>query len=63
MFYSDDPAKDFDRWDMEQQKHLDSLPKCVICGEPIQAEHYYNLHEGITCPNCLENEFRQENYL
>ena len=44
MTWSDDPEKDFERYDAEQQKDLDRLPVCCCCEEPIQQEKaiYYN---------------------
>ena len=60
FFRSDDPGRDFDRWDAEQSKKLERLPKCGICGEPIQSEHYYEINGDNVCPDCLENEFRKD---
>ncbi len=44
MFYSNDPASDFERHDAEKEKWLASRPICCICKEAIQDEKmiYYN---------------------
>ena len=61
MFYSDDPIRDFARHDREQAKWLEKLPKCDICGEPIQDNHYYLIGSDKVCKDCLETEFRKDN--
>lgn len=60
MFYSDDPAADFDRYDREQAKRLAQLPKCDICDQPIQDDHYYLINGDNVCPGCLDDQFRKE---
>ena len=59
-FRTDDPAADFDRWDREQQKWLDSRPVCDNCDNPIQHEHYYLINGDNICPDCMERYFRKE---
>ena len=59
MFYSDDPALDFDRHDAAQQAELNKLPKCVCCGEPIQDDYYYELCEEVYCEECVDNHFKK----
>ena len=59
-FRSGDPEDDFDRLDREQAKWLESLPKCGICGEPIQDEHYYQINSENVCPECLDIHFRKD---
>ena len=59
-FRSGDPEDDFDRLDREQAKWLESLPKCGICGEPIQDDHYYQINSDNVCPQCLEYHFRKD---
>lgn len=55
MFYTDDPVKDYDRYDKEQQAKLDKLPRCSECDEPIQSEKCYEFNDELICPECLEN--------
>ena len=51
---TDDPLRDFDRWDAEQQAKLDRLPKCECCGHPIQQEDAVNIFNRWYCDDCLE---------
>lgn len=60
MFLTDDPLMDFERHDREQTKRLESLPKCDICCNPIQDDHYYQINGDNVCLECLENEFRKD---
>ena len=59
FFRSDDPGRDFDKWDAEQAQLLERLPKCDICDHPIQDDHYYQISGENYCPGCLEY-FRKE---
>lgn len=52
MPYSDDPIADFNRHDRKQAKWLDSLPKCSICGEPIQQERAFEKDGFWICDDC-----------
>lgn len=60
MFYSDNPLMDFEHHDREQAKRLAELPKCDICDQPIQDDHYYLINGDNVCSECLENEFRKD---
>lgn len=63
MFYGThstaDPIADFNRWEAEQQKERDKLPKCYECGEPIQDEVCYELNDELICPKCLLENHRK----
>jgi formylmethanofuran dehydrogenase subunit E len=59
MFYSDDPVKDFERYDQEQAQRLAKLPECDYCGQPIQDEHYYLINGDNVCPECLDCNFKK----
>lgn len=59
MYYSDDPIADYNRYEADQEEQLDKLPKCDICGEPIQDDYYYNLNGDIFCKECLDGNFRR----
>lgn len=65
MFYSDDPARDFDRWDQELERRRARRPECSHCGERIQDEEAYYINGEFICPKCMENEFKVlvENYI
>jgi formylmethanofuran dehydrogenase subunit E len=55
-----DPLDDFNRRDAEYAEWLKTLPKCDICGEPIQDEYYYEINGDKICPECLE-DFKKYN--
>ncbi len=54
MYYSDDPLEDFDRYDREQQRWLDSRPRCYYCGDPIQTDACYCVDGHKYCMDCSE---------
>lgn len=60
FFRSGDPDDDFNRLDQKQAKQLAQLPKCDICDQPIQDDHFYLINGDNVCPECLNNEFRKE---
>lgn len=59
MYYSDDPIADFNRYEADQEEQLDKLPKCDICGEPIQDDYLYDIYGDIFCEECLNDKFRK----
>lgn len=59
MFYTDDPIADFHRYDAEQQRMLDRLPKCSECGEPIQDEFCYEVNDELVCDKCMNTYHRK----
>jgi formylmethanofuran dehydrogenase subunit E len=59
MYRTDDPIADFHRWDNDQQKQLDRLPKCAECGEPIQSEECFEFEGELICPECLKSNHRK----
>ena len=59
MSWTDNPVRDFDRWDREQTDRLNSLPKCDICGEPIQDEYMYEIGGDRYCESCMNDLFRK----
>ena len=60
FFYSNDPMKDLDRYEMAQERELRKLPKCAICNEPIQDEHFYLINDEPICPECLDDNYRKD---
>lgn len=59
MMWTDDPVADFDRYDAEQQRSLDKLPKCMECHEPIQQDDALYINDGYICDDCLEDLRRE----
>lgn len=50
---TDDPIADFNRIDRQQAAWLESRPKCIDCGEPIQNDYAYNREAGYVCQDCM----------
>jgi formylmethanofuran dehydrogenase subunit E len=57
MYRSDDPERDFLRYDAEQAREEARLPHCDYCEEAIY-DTYYSINGEIICEECLENLFR-----
>ena len=60
MMWTDDPHKDFARWDAEQEEALERLPKCCECGEPIVDDYCYYINDEYICEDCLNLCYRVE---
>lgn len=58
--YTDDPIADFATHDFDQQKALERLPLCCICGEPITDEYAYMLMNDWYHKDCFEQEYEKE---
>lgn len=52
---TNDPLADFARYDREQAKALERLPRCYECDEPIQDERCYEINGELICPDCLKS--------
>lgn len=54
----------FERHDAEQERQLQKLPKCDWCGEPIQEEYFFLVHNEFICPECMDEcRKRTEDYM
>lgn len=60
MFLSDDPLRDFDRWDAEQQELLKRIPVCDDCGYHVMDDYFYTVSDDVICESCLERNYRKE---
>ena len=58
-YRTDDPHKDFDRWDRQREEWLESRPVCDGCFNPIQDDHYYDINGEKMCEDCLIHYFRR----
>lgn len=58
MYFTDDPIRDFLRYDAEQEEKLANLPECTICGNPIQQEKAVYYNDQWCCEKC-ESDFWQ----
>lgn len=59
MYRTDDPYRDFDRYEDQRQKELDKLPECCECGNPILTEECYEINGELLCPECLNDNHRK----
>ena len=53
----------YDLWEahnQEQEKELEKLPYCEICGEPIQDDHLYLINDEFVCQERLDRDFRKD---
>ena len=56
MYYTDDPGRDFARYDAQQARKEARLPHCEYCGEVIY-EKYYEIGGKVVCEECVEDLF------
>lgn len=59
MFYTDDPARDYDRYCEETEKELEHLPFCEDCGERIMDDYCYSDGDLVVCEECLERNYKK----
>lgn len=57
FFRTDDPLRDFDRYDAEQAAKEAMLPQCEKCGEHICDDEYFYINNEILCEECMRNEY------
>lgn len=53
MFYSDDPVRDFDRYDSDRARR--KRPVCSCCDEEITDEFAFNLDGEWFCEECMDS--------
>lgn len=51
--WSDDPVRDFLRYDSDQEDRLQELPQCWNCGEPIRQEEAICVDGKWICDRCM----------
>lgn len=47
----------YDLWeayDNAKEARLERLPKCAICGQPIQQEYAVMIQNDLFCDNCID---------
>lgn len=54
MYYTDDPERDFRRWDAEQEALRQLLPRCAECNSLIEDEECFNINGEPVCEDCIE---------
>lgn len=55
-FRTDDPLRDFDRYDMAMAQKEARLPVCDKCGERIH-DNFFIIGGEILCENCVNDEY------
>lgn len=59
MYRTDNPDRDFDRWDRDQADALALLPRCCECDEAIQDDFCYEINGETICEKCLTENHRK----
>lgn len=52
----------YDQWEAherQQEKWLDSRPKCDRCRQAIQDDFCYETEDGLFCEECLLDKYRK----
>ena len=64
MIFTDDPVRDYDRYDAYMAQLEAKLPHCDRCGCPIR-ETYFLINGEILCEDCMHDEYARssEDYL
>lgn len=64
-FMTDDPLRDFDRYDAMMADREAKLPHCDVCGEPINDDIYFEIDGEILCEKCMHDKYAMstEDYL
>ena len=57
MFRTDDPLRDFDRYDAAMAALEAKLPHCDKCGEAINDDEYFYINDEVLCEECMRNEY------
>lgn len=59
MFYSDDPVRDFDRYDMAMAQKEAKLPQCEKCGKHIHDDTFFEIDNEILCEDCMRDLYKR----
>ena len=65
IFRTDDPLRDFGRYDAEMAEREAKLPQCDSCGEPVSDDIYFEIEGEILCEKCMHDRYARstEDYL
>lgn len=65
MRWTDDPVRDYDRYQEEQDEYNEKLPVCSMCDKHITDDHLYDINDEVICEKCLKDNFRKnvEDYI
>lgn len=56
-FRTDDPLRDFDRYDAMMAAKEAKLPQCEECGEHISDDEYFVIEGEILCEKCVRDRY------
>lgn len=56
MMWTDDPARDAERYFVEQEERARGFPTCSICRDVVYDDYVTDLYGNIICESCLEKE-------
>lgn len=59
MFFTGDPAADWDMYCEEQEQLLERMPVCEDCEKHIADDHAYYINGVWICEHCME-AYRRE---
>lgn len=54
---TDNPVKDFEKYDAEKEAELAKMPKCSYCDEHIQDDYLCDIDGTIYCMECFSENF------
>lgn len=57
---TDNPIRDFLRWDAEREEELKKLPRCSHCAEHIQDDYAFVVNDEWICEDCMRDYYRKE---
>lgn len=60
IYRTDDPLADFHRWDSEQERLRNRLPKCFVCGKRITDEKAYCIDGIYICDDCAGDDYTED---
>ena len=60
MFFTGDPAADYERYCDEQERLQQEQPICEICNDSIEDEYCFEVNDAIICEECLNKWFRKK---
>lgn len=59
MEYVPDNYDLYKQYAADQERELQKLPKCSVCGEPIQDDYCYVVNDEPVCDACMNRDFRK----
>ncbi len=59
MYYTDNPIRDFHRYDSDMEDELEKYPCCDHCGERITDDKLYDVCGEILCEECMKELYEK----